>query len=155
MTSKSSRPILPVVPFRSCPIRASIGILGRKWALLLIRDIGLRRISRFNELVRANPGLTPRALSLLLRELQREGLVLRLEDAQSTAGRVHYSLSKKGKDVVPVVASLIAFGMRYYADRVFDDGKPRDLTEVFPGQQIALIGPLLAFASMANTTRST
>jgi DNA-binding HxlR family transcriptional regulator len=154
MVAKAPAPILPVIPFRACPIRASIGILGRKWALLVIRDIGLRRILRFNGLVRANPGLTPRALSLLLRDLQREGLILRVEDTEGTTDRIRYSLTKKGTDVLPVIASLIAFGMRHYADRVFDDGEAHDLADVFPGQQAALIGPLLPFASKAIRGRS-
>jgi DNA-binding HxlR family transcriptional regulator len=150
MTAKIPRPILPQVSFQACPIRTSLGILGRKWALLVLRDVGLRRISRFNELVRANPGLTPRALSLLLLDLQREGLVRRSADPASPRGRVRYSLTPKGADVLPVVAALIEFGMRHYSDRVFEDGKPRDLTEVFPGMQRALIGPLLPYARGAD-----
>ncbi len=45
-----------------------------------------------------------------------------------------------------MVAALIEFGMRHYSDRVFEDGRPRDLGEVFPGEQATLIGPLLPFA---------
>ncbi|MGA8709734.1 MAG: winged helix-turn-helix transcriptional regulator [Thermoplasmata archaeon] len=146
MTGKVPSPILPRVPFRACPIRASLGTLGRKWALLIVRDVGLRQISRFNELVKANPGLTPRALSLLLTDLQREGMILRSVGSASSGRRVRYSLTRKGRDVLPVVAALIEFGMRHYSDRVFEDGRPRDLGEVFPGEQATLIGPLLPFA---------
>jgi DNA-binding HxlR family transcriptional regulator len=150
MPAKIPSPILPQIPFKSCPLRASLGILGRKWALLLIRDVGLRRISRFNELVRANPGLTPRALSLVLRDLQREGMIFRSADPASARPRVTYSLTDKGTDVLPVVAALIEYGMQHHADRVFEDGRARDLSEVFPGQQAVLIGSLLPFARGAR-----
>jgi len=150
MPAKITSPILPQVPFKACPLRASLGILGRKWALLLIRDIGLRRISRFNELVRANPGLTPRALSLVLRDLLQEGMIFRSEDPDSAHRRVSYSLTEKGADVLPVVAALIEYGMQHHPDRVFEDGRARDLAEVFPGQQAALIGSLLPFARGAR-----
>jgi len=150
MPAKVSPPILPQIPFKACPLRASLGILGRKWALLLIRDIGLRRISRFNELVRANPGLTPRALSLVLRDLQREGMIVRSEDPASAHRRVSYSLTEKGADVLPVVAALIEYGMQHHPDQVFEDGRARDLSEVFPGQQAALMGSLLPFARGAR-----
>jgi DNA-binding HxlR family transcriptional regulator len=150
MTRLTPGPILPAVPFKACPVRATLGILGRKWALLVIRDIGLRRLSRFNELVKANPGMTPRALSLLLRDLQLEGLALRTEASRSSKDGIRYSLTKKGRDALPVVTALIEFGMQHYANQVFDDGRARDLAVVFPGAQEVMLGPLLRFASRAG-----
>jgi len=150
MTRSRAGPILPAVPFRACPVRATLGILGRKWALLVLRDIGLRRLSRFNELVKANPGLTPRALSLLLRDLRLEGLALRTGASRSGKEGIRYSLTPKGRDALPVVAALIEFGMRHYADRVFDDGRARDLAVVFPGAQEVMLGPLLRYASRSG-----
>jgi DNA-binding HxlR family transcriptional regulator len=145
MSPSGSTKILPHVPFKECPIQASLGILGRKWTFLVIRDMGMLGVTRFNEFVRNNPGLTPRALSLLLRDLQREGLIHRSEEQGSTKKRVTYSLTKKGKDVLPVLTALIGFGMNHYADVVFEDGKARNLTQVFPGSQAELLGPLLPY----------
>src|SRR5271155_2834728 len=63
-------PLLPAVEFKVCPIKASLGVLGRKWTLLILRDIGFRKIGRFNELLRSVSGLTPRVLSMRLSELE-------------------------------------------------------------------------------------
>ena len=41
--------------FAARPIRPDLGVLGRKWALLILADIGLRRVNRFSGLLRSNP----------------------------------------------------------------------------------------------------
>jgi DNA-binding HxlR family transcriptional regulator len=67
--------IQPQVKFIKCPIRTSLGILGKKWTILIIRDIGVRKINRFNRILESIPGLTPRVLSMRLKELEKEGLI--------------------------------------------------------------------------------
>ena len=67
--------IQPQVKFVNCPIRTSLGILGKKWTILIIRDIGVRKINRFNRILESIPGLTPRVLSMRLQELEKEGLI--------------------------------------------------------------------------------
>jgi DNA-binding HxlR family transcriptional regulator len=51
--------ILPQVRFIKCPIKTSLGVLGKKWTILIIRDIGFRKIERFNRILESIPGLTP------------------------------------------------------------------------------------------------
>jgi DNA-binding HxlR family transcriptional regulator len=51
--------IQPQVKFVNCPIRTSLGILGKKWTILIIRDIGVRKINRFNRILESIRGLTP------------------------------------------------------------------------------------------------
>jgi DNA-binding HxlR family transcriptional regulator len=34
------KPLLPSVRFKNCPIQTSLGVLGKKWTLLILRDIG-------------------------------------------------------------------------------------------------------------------
>src|SRR5215472_673204 len=67
----------PDVKFQTCPIKASMGVLGRKWAMLVLRDIGFRKIDRFNRLLESIQGLTPRVLSMRLKELEEDGIIQR------------------------------------------------------------------------------
>ncbi|MFY9567407.1 MAG: helix-turn-helix domain-containing protein [Nitrososphaeraceae archaeon] len=67
--------IWPQVRFNQCPIRTSLGVLGKKWTILIIRDIGFLKINRFNRLLESIQGLTPRVLSMRLRELEKEGYI--------------------------------------------------------------------------------
>jgi DNA-binding HxlR family transcriptional regulator len=51
--------ILPQVRFIKYPIKTSLGVLGKKWTILIIRDIGCPKIIRFNRLLESIQGLTP------------------------------------------------------------------------------------------------
>jgi DNA-binding HxlR family transcriptional regulator len=75
--------IWPQVKFITCPIRTSLGILGKKWTILILRDIGFLRIDRFNRLLESITGLTPRILSIRLKQLKKEGFIERIEEKRS------------------------------------------------------------------------
>ena len=42
----------PVVKFQTCPLLVSMGVLGKKWTLLILRDIALPEDNRFNQIRR-------------------------------------------------------------------------------------------------------
>jgi DNA-binding HxlR family transcriptional regulator len=115
-----------------------MGVLGKKWTLLILRDIGFRRIDRFNDLMRSNPGLGPRILSRRLKELESKGFIRCLESTGSPMV-VRWGLTKKGKDALPILAQFLIFGARWYADEVFIDKKPREPDELFIPGALALI----------------
>jgi DNA-binding HxlR family transcriptional regulator len=118
----------PDVHFSQCPIKASMGVLGRKWTTLLLRDIGFRKVDRFNHLLESIPGLTPRVLSMRLKELERDGIIQKAENEDSVA---RWTLTEKGEDTLPILMRLIAFGSKWYAREVFEDKVPRSLNEIF------------------------
>ncbi len=118
----------PDVHFAQCPIKASMGVLGRKWTTLLLRDIGFRKIDRFNNLLESIPGLTPRVLSIRLKELERDGIIQKTEDKDLV---VRWTLTEKGEDTLPILTRLMAFGSKWYAREVFEDKVPRTLNEIF------------------------
>ena len=118
----------PDVHFAQCPIKASMGVLGRKWTTLLLRDIGFRKIDRFNNLLESIPGLTPRVLSMRLKELERDGIIQKTEDKDLV---VRWTLTEKGEDTLPILTRLMAFGSKWYAREVFEDKVPRTLNEIF------------------------
>ncbi len=118
----------PDVHFAQCPIKASMGVLGRKWTTLLLRDIGFRKIDRFNNLLESIPGLTPRVLSMRLKELERDGIIQKTEDQDLI---VRWTLTEKGEDTLPILTRLMEFGSKWYAKEVFEDKVPRTLNEIF------------------------
>jgi DNA-binding HxlR family transcriptional regulator len=137
-------PITPRISFTNCPIRESLGVLGRKWSLLVLRDIGFLKMDRFSKILRNNAGLTPRVLSMRLRDLQREGLVERILNEHERD--VRYRLTRKGQDALPILTAFIQYGMAYRANRVFADKRARTLNQVFPDKQKRLLGELIAYA---------
>ena len=125
------RAIWPQVKFIKCPIRTSLGVLGKKWTFLIIRDIGFLKINRFNRLLESIQGLTPRVLSMRLKELEKEDFIECIEDKGSSM-MVQWKLTTKGKDTLPILMQLTAFGSKWYSDVIFEDKRPRTLKEIFP-----------------------
>jgi DNA-binding HxlR family transcriptional regulator len=124
-------PILPTVAFKNCPIRTSLGVLGKKWTLLILRDIVFLKINRFNQILRSIPGLTPRVLVLRLKELHESGIIEPVI-IQRRPKLVRWTLTKMGEGTIPILMSLISFGATWYPRTVFEDGKPRTADELFP-----------------------
>lgn len=126
--------IIPQIKFVKCPIKTSLGVLGKKWTILIIRDIGFRKIGRFNRLLESIPGLTPRVLSMRLKELEKEGLIEYIQKKRMPM-IVVWSLTEKGRDILPILLMLSAFSFKWYSEFVFEDKKSRRLKDVFPQQE--------------------
>ena len=141
---------IPTVPLQACPINASLGTLGRKWTLTIIRDIAFFPGTSFSAILKTNPGLRQRTLSLRLQQLARDGLI---EKRLTSNGgrRAHYDLTAKGREVWPILAGLVQFGVRNFPAQVFADAKSRNIEDVFPGNAELMIGPLTDFARTAAT----
>ncbi len=116
------------VEFASCPVEASLGVLGRKWALLILRDIALFQAQRFNEMLRTTPGMSKRVLSRRLMELEKGGFIFREEQRLKYT---RWQLTEKGRDVLPVLLTLVRLGAKWYPQKVFSDRQPRALNAIF------------------------
>ena len=79
--------------------------------MLVIRDLAEGR-SRFCELERSLNGISPRTLSLRLRALEEEGIVER-QTYPEVPPRVEYSLTEKGRALVPLIESMRAYGSQW------------------------------------------
>jgi DNA-binding HxlR family transcriptional regulator len=144
-------PLKGSLPFKKpegvlrCPVQATLGVLGRKWSLVILRDLTFRSDLTFGQILSRNPELTPRVLSFRLRELRSAEIVEKVSDPRDDR-KVHYRLTPKGQDAIPILTAMAAFGMKHLAQEVFVDGKPRSLNDVFPGQSQHLLGTLRGYA---------
>jgi len=93
------------------PIGESVRRLGRKWTLLLLRDMAFLKLTRFNEFLKNNPGLTPRVLARRLREMQVEKLIVR----RGTGRSVTYAVTTRGADAVYILLAFLRYGTKYSA----------------------------------------
>jgi DNA-binding HxlR family transcriptional regulator len=103
-----------------------------KWTLLVIRDLAEGR-SRFCELERSLQGISPRTLSLRLRALEEEGIVVR-QTFPEVPPRVEYALTEKGMALVPLIEDMRAYGLQWLLGAGCDDddvpfGEPADVRE--------------------------
>ena len=143
---------LPTVMWKTCPIRSSLGVLGRRWTLLVLRDVSFFRKVRFSDILRNNPGLNARLLSLRLKELQREGLVERMTNP-SDHREVWYDITEKGQDIVPILSAFIQYGAKHRAKEVFKDRAPREFEALFPEDRKYMLGQLFEYARSPDLTK--
>jgi len=118
-------PLVPPISVSRWPIRPSLGALGRKWALPVIRDLYVLGEARFTVILRRNPGMSERILSLRLTDLRKEGFVERISH-RADPRQVSYRLSRRGLSAVPILEGLVLFGVTQLAADVFGpEGPPR------------------------------
>jgi DNA-binding HxlR family transcriptional regulator len=111
MTAESAEP-------RVCSVARTLDIVGEKWALLAVREVFLGN-RRFDEMVKRT-GAPRDTLAARLRTLVAAGILERRRYCEHPA-RFEYHLTSAGRDLYPVIVTLMRWGDRYLAD---DDGPP-------------------------------
>jgi len=92
-------------------LQGALGVLGAKWSLAILARLN-SGTHRFNELLRQTDGVSRRMLSATLRQLERDGLVLRHVYARVPA-RVEYELSDSGEALLLALAPLMDWGAQH------------------------------------------
>lgn len=102
-------------PKSGCAVELTLSIIGGVWKPLLLFHV-LTGKKRFMELTRLIPSATQRMLTLQLRELEADGLIIRHVYAE-VPPRVEYEATPLARTLAPVMLSLREWGERYRADQ--------------------------------------
>jgi DNA-binding HxlR family transcriptional regulator len=129
-------------PFRDCPVKATVGVLGKKWTLRILGQIGVYGRDRFNLLLTALPGIAPKVLASQLNDLEKAGLLARISEGTSPK-RVRWALTERGRDAMTIVLVMTGFASKHFPELLFDDEKPRRLSELLDKEGTNLIRGLL------------
>ena len=97
-----------------CPVLYALDIVGQKWKLPVLWHLFDQETTRYNELKRSIPGITNIMLTKSLRELEENGLVHR-KQYDTVPPRVEYSLTERGKALMPTLNELYAWGKEQMA----------------------------------------
>lgn len=97
--------VLSSEPDEECPVRRALFLLSGKWRTHIIYELCKNRVMRFGELKKSLRGITNSMLSAALRELEDNEIVHR-EQFASIPPKVEYSLTEKGKALLPVFTEL-------------------------------------------------
>jgi DNA-binding HxlR family transcriptional regulator len=92
-----------------CPVAKAAEIFCERWTSLLIRDLAAGA-TRFSELQRGVPLMSPTLLSARLKRLVAEGIV---ERRARPDGHATYHLTAAGAEFVPLVEALGTWGQRW------------------------------------------
>lgn len=91
----------------SCPLEETIKIFAAKWKPSILHYLA-DEPCRFNALKKRIPGISQRMLTLQLRELEKDGLVIR-EHYPEIPPRVEYSVSPLGRTLKPIYLAIKAW----------------------------------------------
>ncbi len=96
---------------QQCSVARSSAVLGDPWTLTLLSDcfLGVRRFEEFQERLK----VSRTTLTSRLKRLEEHGILVQCQYEQRPP-RFEYRLTQKGKDLFPVVSTLLAWGDKYY-----------------------------------------
>jgi DNA-binding HxlR family transcriptional regulator len=96
---------------QACPVARTLDLVGDRWTILILRDLSFGS-RRFVDLQASLAGIAPNLLTTRLRELEADEMVHRVIYSDRPP-RARYELTDRGRDFVPVLRSLAAFGTRH------------------------------------------
>lgn len=94
------------------PFGYTLSMVGGKWRLVIPYWLVEYDKIRFNELQRKIGTITFKTLSSQLKEMEKDGLIIRKEYPQIPP-KVEYSLSDKGRSLYPLMEAMCQWGMEH------------------------------------------
>ena len=94
-----------------CPVSMAAEIICSRWTLLVLRELMLGS-TRFNELRRGLPSMSPALLSKRLKDLEAAGIVMHIA-AGHEPGVLEYRLTESGHELRPIIEAIGVWGHRW------------------------------------------
>jgi len=101
----------------ACPISKATSVLGERWTLQILRELHLGA-TRFSELQKVLPKISPSLLNARLKTLADNDIVVRKRIAEQRG--FQYCLTPAGKSLAPILSELGKWGMRWVYDGLTD-----------------------------------
>ena len=105
----------PCMKTTDTPFGYTLSIISGKWKMLILYTLAKMKIVRFNELRRMLGNITYKTLSSHLKELEADELIIRTEYPQIPP-KVEYSLSPRGKSLMPILDAMCNWGVENRKD---------------------------------------
>lgn len=129
MASETSPPAADAMadPEPACPISPVVDIIFSRWTTPILWSLHTFGRQRFVELQRRITGITPKVLTQRLRQLERDGLIVRTYHPE-VPPRVEYEISEVGRSLGPLFAHLAGWATTNlehvaHARRRYDDAE--------------------------------
>ena len=94
------------------PFGYTLSLIGGKWKMIILYLLHHHKVVRYIELQRLIGKITYKTLSVQLKELEADGLIIRKEYPQIPP-KVEYSLSQKGQSLMPVIDAMCTWGYEH------------------------------------------
>ena len=98
-----------------CPLEYGLEIFGGKWKSRIICVLAAKEVLRYSELRREMGNITDAVLSVTLKELIADDIVIR-RSYDEIPPRVEYTLTDKGSSVVPILQTICQWSGAYHKE---------------------------------------
>ncbi|MFO7710415.1 MAG: helix-turn-helix domain-containing protein [Candidatus Woesearchaeota archaeon] len=98
-----------------CTVHRTSEIISKKWTLLIILAI-YKGYHRYSEIRRNISPITPKILSMRLKELEAEEIIRKETQHSNSQRKTFYYLTGSGKDLVSIIRSIKQWGMKWKFD---------------------------------------
>lgn len=95
-----------------CPISFGLDFFGDKWSFLIIRDLAFKGKKFYNEFLGGGEGISTNILSDRLKQLELLEIIIS-EKIKQKQIRKKYTLTQKGKDLIPILIEYIVWSFKY------------------------------------------
>ena len=106
-----------------CPMALATEIVGERWTPLVLRELMLGS-TRFNDIQRGVPRMSPSLLARRLKTLEKAGIV---ERRRSGTSRVDYVLTEAAEELSPIINGLAAWGKTWLPATLSRENSDPDL----------------------------
>ncbi|WP_100407780.1 winged helix-turn-helix transcriptional regulator [Bacillus solitudinis] len=87
----------------------TLSLIGGKYKMIILYWLSEKKVIRFNELKRSVDTVSFKTLSVMLKELEADGLIIR-EEFPQIPPKVEYSLSDLGRSLIPILDMMCQWG---------------------------------------------
>ncbi len=100
---------------KECSVRKSVNFLGKRWTLLILLELykGKSEWKRFSHIRKNLDNITPKILSMRLKELKRENLIEKRVNVSEFPIKSEYRLTKAGKDFINVIKNIKSWSLKW------------------------------------------
>ena len=99
----------------ACPVRDVLSRLGDKWTMLVLVTLKANGTMRFCDIQKTIGDISQRMLTVTLRSLETDGLIVRKVYAE-VPPRVEYNLTETGCSLMPHIESLVGWALEHMND---------------------------------------
>ncbi len=104
-------------PIDYCPSEYGMNLFGGKWKPRIVCLLSIKGVLRNKEIKEFTPGISDQALAGTMRDLVAAQLVERIQYNEVPI-RVEYTLTEKGKSLVPILHSICKWTVETYGTQV-------------------------------------
>jgi len=100
---------------KNCAVYNASNLIGKRWTLVILLELykGESKWKRYSQIKNKLPQLTPKILSTRLKELERDGILIKRVDSSTIPIKSEYSLTKRGEEFIEIIRQIKQWSLKY------------------------------------------